>query len=132
MTETFTLAIDAMGGDDAPEMVVAGVSIAAERHPGARFLLLGDEKLLGPLLTRDKRALGACTVRHTPDAISSDLKPTAALRMRRASMRLAIDAVEPLCESGRQHVASDFYRRASSQLLAHARTCFAQASRTKD
>ena len=93
MTETFTLAIDAMGGDDAPEMVIAGVSIAAERHPGARFLLLGDEKLLGPLLTHDKRALGACTVRHTPDAISSDLKPTAALRMRRASMRLAIDAV---------------------------------------
>ncbi|MBV9812195.1 MAG: phosphate acyltransferase, partial [Acetobacteraceae bacterium] len=31
----FTLAVDAMGGDRAPEMVVRGVAIAAERHPGA-------------------------------------------------------------------------------------------------
>ena len=93
MTVAFTLAIDAMGGDDAPSMVVAGLSIAAERHPGACFLLVGDEALLAPLLARDKRAAAACTIRHTPDAISSDLKPTAALRMRNASMRLAIDAV---------------------------------------
>ena len=61
--------------------------------PAPAFCCSVTKKLLGPLLTRDKRALGACTVRHTPDAISSDLKPTAALRMRRASMRLAIDAV---------------------------------------
>ncbi len=93
LAPVFTLAIDAMGGDDAPGMVIAGVSIAAERHPQARFLLVGDETVLAPLLACDARAAAACTVRHTPDAISSDLKPTAALRMRRASMRLAIDAV---------------------------------------
>ena len=41
-----------------------------------------------------RRKLGqACTLRHTPDVIAGDLKPTAALRMRNASMRLAIDAV---------------------------------------
>ncbi|MBN8904141.1 MAG: phosphate acyltransferase PlsX, partial [Rhodospirillales bacterium] len=34
-----------------------------------------------------------CTVRHAPDVISGDMKPTAALRLRNASMRLAIDAV---------------------------------------
>ena len=32
-----------MGGDHAPAMVVAGLEIAAERHPAARFLLVGDE-----------------------------------------------------------------------------------------
>jgi len=89
----FTLAVDAMGGDNAPDMVVAGLSTTAERHPSAKFLLVGDEALLAPLLARHRRAAAACTIRHTADAIGSDMKPTAALRMRRASMRVAIDAV---------------------------------------
>jgi glycerol-3-phosphate acyltransferase PlsX len=82
-----------MGGDHAPGVIVEGVEIAAERHPDARFLLIGDEALLAPLLARHRRAAGACTVRHAPDMISNEMKPTAALRMRKASMRLAIDAV---------------------------------------
>lgn len=90
---SYTLAIDAMGGDRAPDIVVQGLDISAERHPDARFLLVGDEARLAPLLARHKRAAACCVVRHTPDAITGDLKPTSALRMRRASMRLAIDAV---------------------------------------
>jgi len=93
LIEKFSLAVDAMGGDHAPDIVVAGLDIAAERHPGARFLLVGDDAKLAPLLAKHPRARAACTVRHTADAISGDLKPTAALRMRQASMRLAIDAV---------------------------------------
>ncbi len=93
MSDSFTLAIDAMGGDRAPEMVVAGLNLAAERHPAARFLLAGDQAALAPLLKRHKRAAAASTVRHAPETISNDLKPTAALRMRGASMRVAIDAV---------------------------------------
>jgi glycerol-3-phosphate acyltransferase PlsX len=34
-----------------------------------------------------------CTIRHAPDTISNDMKPTAALRNRHSSMRIAIDAV---------------------------------------
>ena len=82
-----------MGGDRAPDIVVDGLEIAAERHPGARFLLMGDEARLQPLLARRRRAAAACTIRHTTEVIAGDLKPTAALRMRGASMRLAIDAV---------------------------------------
>ncbi len=93
MSERFDLAIDAMGGDHAPEMVVAGLALAAERHPGVRFLLVGDEARLAPLLKRHKRAAATCTIRHAPDKITSDLKPTMALRLRGASMRVAIDAV---------------------------------------
>ena len=39
----FTLAVDAMGGDNAPDMVVDGLELAVVRHPAARFLLIGDE-----------------------------------------------------------------------------------------
>ncbi len=93
MSDSYELAIDAMGGDHAPDMVVAGLNIAAERHPAARFLLLGDEAKLAPLVKRHKRTIGSCTIRHTADKISGDLKPTTALRMRGSSMRMAIDAV---------------------------------------
>ncbi len=89
----YALAIDAMGGDRAPEIVIAGLDIAAERHPKARFLLFGDEAKLAPLLAAHKRAAAICTVRHAPDLITNEMKPTAALRVRQASLRLAIDAV---------------------------------------
>jgi len=67
--------------------------LAAERHPQARFLLVGDEARVGGALARRKRAARACSLRHAPEVISGDLKPTAALRMRGSSMRVAIDAV---------------------------------------
>ena len=56
-----TLAVDAMGGDRAPLMVIEGLEISAERHPGARFLLVGDEAQLAPHLERHKRAAASCT-----------------------------------------------------------------------
>ena len=83
-----------MGGDRAPDMVIAGLAVAAERHPRARFLVFGDEARFAPLLASYPKARrAACTVRDAPEVIGSDLKPTAALRLRQASMRLAIDAV---------------------------------------
>ena len=88
----FTLAVDAMGGDRAPGVVIDGLAIAAERHPAARFLVVGDEGKLQPLMAR-KRLAQCCTVRHAPDVIGMDMKPTAALRVRHGSMRVAIDAV---------------------------------------
>ncbi len=93
MVEPFSLAIDAMGGDRAPEVVLDGLVIAAERHPGARFLLVGDEAQLRPMMATRKRIGDCCTVRHTSAVIPSEMKPTAALRVRGSSMRLAIDAV---------------------------------------
>lgn len=87
------LAVDAMGGDHAPEAIVAGLDIAAERHPTARFLVFGDPGQLGPLFRRAKRLASRFEIRPTTERIADDLKPTSALRLRDASMRRAIDAV---------------------------------------
>ena len=93
MSEPYTLAVDAMGGDHAPAVVIDGIGIAAERHPGARYLLVGDEARITPLLSANKRARAVCDVRHAPDVVANDAKIAVALRMRQSSMRLAIDAV---------------------------------------
>ncbi len=91
--DPYTLAVDAMGGDHAPDCVVRGLGLAAERHPGARFLLVGDEARLTPLLADCRRAAACCTLRHAADTVTGACKPTAALRQRQSSMRVAIDAV---------------------------------------
>ena len=88
----FTLAVDVMGGDKAPGSVIDGLAIAIERHPQARFLLFGDEATVRPMMLA--RKLGeACELRHALGSITGEMKPTAALRLRDASMRRAIDAV---------------------------------------
>jgi glycerol-3-phosphate acyltransferase PlsX len=93
MSASPVLAIDAMGGDRAPEIVIGGLEIAAERHPQLRFLLFGDEARVSPLLAAHPRARAASTLRHAPEVVANEMKPTAALRLRGSSMRLAIEAV---------------------------------------
>ena len=78
----FALAIDAMGGDHAPESVLDGLELAAERHPQARFLLVGDEARLGALLARRPRAAKACSLRHAPESIPGDMKVVPQSRFR--------------------------------------------------
>ena len=94
MSGSITIALDAMGGDRAPAIVLRGADIALQRHPDARFLIFGDEARITPLLGRLPRLANAATVHHTEDAVADDAKPSLALRSgRRTSMRLAIDSV---------------------------------------
>jgi phosphate acyltransferase len=88
------IALDAMGGDHAPEMVVRGANLARQRFPQARFLLFGIEDRLKPLVQRTGALRERVEIRHADDVVKGEDKPSAALRSGRASsMRLAIDAV---------------------------------------
>lgn len=100
MPNGLVIAIDAMGGDAAPDIVVEGVDLAASRFPGARFELHGPQvRLEGLLATRDA-ARKASAVFHTDKLIGMDVKPSQALRQGRdSSMWNAIAAVE----EGRAH-----------------------------
>ena len=89
-----TIALDAMGGDRAPDMVVGGAEMARVRYPDARFLLFGDEQRLGPLLARHEGLAKVSELRHTDQMVGSHDKPSQVLRKdRQSSMWLAIDAV---------------------------------------
>jgi glycerol-3-phosphate acyltransferase PlsX len=83
-----------MGGDKAPDMVVKGAAIAAQRFPQADFILFGVEQRIKSVLDKLPELKGRCTVRHTDDFITGDAKPSTALRSgRNSSMRLTLDAV---------------------------------------
>ncbi len=93
--QPITLALDAMGGDQAPDMVVAGAEMARQRFPAARFLFVGDEARIRPLLDRHPDLDRVSSLRHTTEVVTNDAKPSAALRAgRQSSMRLAINAVD--------------------------------------
>ena len=94
MTSRLTIALDAMGGDKAPRMVIKGADIARKRFPQVDFLLYGDENRIRPLLGSMGDLEAVCTIHHTDQVISGEDKPSHALRKGRgSSMGLAIDAV---------------------------------------
>ncbi|TDQ80932.1 phosphate:acyl-[acyl carrier protein] acyltransferase [Dongia mobilis] len=95
MSASLAISLDAMGGDNAPDMVVRGAEIARQRFPDVHFLLFGDEARLQPLLRELPELAKVSTIRHTDIVVAMDDKPSQALRAGRgSSMRLAIDAVQ--------------------------------------
>jgi len=94
VSDTITIAIDAMGGDRAPGIVLKGAEIALQRYPGVRYLLFGAEGKIRPLLVKLPGLSEAVTLFHTSEVVAADAKPSLALRAGRpSSMKLAIDAV---------------------------------------
>jgi phosphate acyltransferase len=90
-----SIAIDAMGGDKAPKITIRGANLAAKYTKGkVKFLLFGDEAKLKPLLEKCNYLKDCHELIHTPDKITSDDKPSAAMRNRNSSMALAINAVK--------------------------------------
>lgn len=83
-----------MGGDSAPDMVIDGVARARVRFPNVHFLLFGDQARINPLLASHNHLQDAVAVRHTDQFVSSEEKPSVALRQgKQSSMQLAIKAV---------------------------------------
>ncbi|MBV8650969.1 MAG: phosphate acyltransferase PlsX [Alphaproteobacteria bacterium] len=94
MSAGIIIALDVMGGDQAPRMVLKGADKALTRYPQAQFLLYGAEPKITPLLAKMPRLARRSTIEHTDDVVTNEAKPSVALRSgRRSSMRLAIDAV---------------------------------------
>jgi phosphate acyltransferase len=94
VSEEITIALDAMGGARAPDMVLRGADMALQRHPGVRFMMFGEETAIRPLLAKLPQLAAAVDLHHTSEMVMDDDKPSAVLRAGRpSSMRLAIDAV---------------------------------------
>jgi phosphate acyltransferase len=96
MRQSLTIALDAMGGDGGPDIVVPGAELSATRHPECRFLLHGDQARIAPILARQKRLKDVAKIVHADVTISMDEKPSQALRRGRgkSGMWQAIDAVK--------------------------------------
>jgi len=85
------IAVDAMGGDHAPQALVEGVNQAIQEFKDIEVILYGDEAKIKQYLTATERV----SIVHTDEKINSDDEPTRAIRRKKqASMVLAAHAVK--------------------------------------
>jgi glycerol-3-phosphate acyltransferase PlsX len=96
MTDKVRIALDAMGGDHGPSIVVAGADLAFSRHPESEFIFFGNSAVLAPLLDARTRLKSCSRLIHTDVAVRMEDKPSQALRYGRwkSSMWLSVDAVK--------------------------------------
>lgn len=90
------IALDAMGGDHGPEVVIPGAALTLEKHPDSVFLIHGQEAACASVLDRYPALKAVSTLIHSDIAIRMDDKPSQALRAGRgkSSMWCAIDSVK--------------------------------------
>ncbi len=81
------IVVDAMGGDNAPDEVVAG-AVAAVREHGVRLILVGKARRIREALT-EQDALGEVPIVHAEDALTMDEGALAGLRRPRSSVAVA-------------------------------------------
>ena len=74
------IAVDALGGDNAPAEVISGAISAARSLSGHEFILVGDPDVVGPALGSDVPA--NVSTREAQGTIGMDEEPAAALRAR--------------------------------------------------
>lgn len=88
------IAIDAMGGDQAPHIVIEGLSRVAQDFTDVTFQIYGSEVEVLPLLNSHQKLKFVSTFIPTTEVITADAKPSAVVRgFKDSSMRQAIMAV---------------------------------------
>ncbi len=94
MSSSRIIALDAMGGDHGPEVIVAGAAISSVRHPNLSFRFYGVEAQIRPVLARHPKLAARSEVIHTDLTIAMTEKPSQALRRGKgSSMWLPLEAV---------------------------------------
>ncbi|HWH16713.1 MAG TPA: phosphate acyltransferase PlsX [Allosphingosinicella sp.] len=89
------IAIDAMGGDSGPAVMLAGAARAHQRRSDLAFLLFGDKVLIRAELDNHPRLADVTEIVHCDDVIAATDKPSQALRRAKTtSMGRAIAAVK--------------------------------------
>ncbi len=87
------IAVDAMGGDNAPQVVVEGSILAAEEH-SLPIVLVGDEARLGVELKKYRKNPNI-TIRHASEVITMEESPAQSVRKKKdSSLRVCFELVK--------------------------------------
>ena len=85
-----TIALDIMGGDHGPPVILAAAIKAVKSNPEHHFILCGDESFIQPRLADlDEQQRARVTIEHCQQVVEMGEKPTDALRKKKNSSRLA-------------------------------------------
>ncbi|MGB9627938.1 MAG: phosphate acyltransferase PlsX [Thermodesulfobacteriota bacterium] len=94
------IALDAMGGDYAPQTTVEGAYLAAKHH-GAKVILVGDEDQISKELSKYPTSKLPLYIQHAPHVVAMHDSPSAVLRrMKDTSIKVAIELAKEGQASG--------------------------------
>ncbi len=84
------LAVDGMGGDNAPQAIVQGVLLALADFPNVEIQLYGDEQKMAPFIQQHERL----QVIHCTEVVEAEDDPARAVRRKKdSSMTRMLEAV---------------------------------------
>ena len=93
---SLTLALDGMGGDHGPTVVVPAALQALTEHKDLTLILVGDQQVLEREIRNHGATVGGrILIRHASQTVAMDELPSVALRTKKdSSMRVAVDLVK--------------------------------------
>ena len=93
---TLRIALDAMSGDHGPSIVIPAAAQILSEFDNVELILVGDEKVITPLLTQQSiKIQHRLSVHHATQIVEMDELPSRALRYKKdSSMRVAINLVK--------------------------------------
>ncbi len=95
MKNPIIIAIDAMGGDNAPDKVIEGISLHSLSAENVKYKIFGNENLINPLLKKYKIKKNIYDLIHTDKIVyGEDTALTAAKRGKDTSLWLAIESLK--------------------------------------
>ena len=96
MSRKITIALDAMGGDHGPGVIVPAALDSAEKNPNLHLILVGDGVSLQKELNgAETRFDGRISIKHASQVVEMHESPSKAMRGKKdSSMRVAIDLVK--------------------------------------
>ena len=95
MPDNPTIALDAMGGDYGPKVIVPAAARVLKEKPNARLILVGHQDAINEQIAQHGLALSDnLQVHHASEVVGMDESPSLALRKKKdSSMRVAINLV---------------------------------------
>ncbi len=94
MTQSIHLSLDAMGGDNAPQIVVEGAAQSKIRYPNLIFSFFGNKDKINPLI-KSLEILKNSNVIHTDQIVDANDKPSIAVRKgKNSSMGMSLQLVK--------------------------------------
>ncbi len=96
MSRPLTIALDAMGGDFGPQVIVPAAMSVLEQESDLVLILVGNRDRLAPHLAGVKPAVrDRLVIHHASQCVEMDELPSQALRLKKdSSMRVAINLVK--------------------------------------
>jgi glycerol-3-phosphate acyltransferase PlsX len=96
MPDSAVIALDAMGGDFGPDVVIPAAAKVLSRRKDVHIILVGDEERLLACAKNQKISIGdRITIQHASEVVEMHDEPALAMRKKKdSSMRVAINLVK--------------------------------------